>query len=149
MGLFESGVELAGSPEAIFDFLTRPANLMLVTPPELQMSLVEGPERLGHGSKIVIQGRRWGITQRIVSEVTLFEAPFHFVDEQRQGPFGRFVHRHRLEKIAGGARMLDQIEFAPPGGIVGLMMTEQRIRKDLEWVFAVRTEKFREIFGGL
>ena len=50
--------------------------------------LVEGPEQLSLGSRITVQGRRWGIPQRIVSEVTAFEPNVRFVDEQRQGPRG-------------------------------------------------------------
>jgi hypothetical protein len=44
--------------------------------------------------------------------------------------------------------MTDRIEFESPGGLVGFVMTEERIRRDLEWVFGYRTEKLHELLGG-
>ena len=39
----------------------------------------------------------------------------------------------------------DRIEFEAPGGVLGLMLSADRIRADLERVFAYRSERFREL----
>ena len=44
--------------------------------------------------------------------------------------------------------MTDRIEFEAPGGLVGLVMNEGRIGRDLQWVFEYRTLKLHELLGG-
>jgi ligand-binding SRPBCC domain-containing protein len=131
----------------VFDFFAQPANLVRVSPPELHMRLVEGPERLALGSRITLKGRRWGIPHRVVSEVTAFEPGVRFVDEQRRGPFARWVHSHRFEAVPEGTLVHDQIEFEPPGGVLGLLITARRIESELAAIFAYREKKLRELLG--
>jgi ligand-binding SRPBCC domain-containing protein len=144
MPVFETITVLTCPVERVWDFLSRPANLVAVSPPELHMRLVDGPEVLTLGARITAQGRRWGISQTITSEVTAFTPPVQFVDEQRQGPFGKFVHTHTLEALPEGTRMTDRIEFEGPGGLLGLVLNAARIREDLERVFEYRAKRFRE-----
>jgi ligand-binding SRPBCC domain-containing protein len=69
------------------------------------------------------------------------------VDEQRDGPFGKWVHTHRFEAIAGGTLVTDQIDYAAPGGVLGLLVTDGFIQQDLEWIFAYRTTKLQDLLG--
>jgi ligand-binding SRPBCC domain-containing protein len=147
MAVFEQVTILAGQVADVFDFLAQPANLVRVSPPELRLKLLEGPHRLQLGARVTVQGQRFGMVQRIVSEVTAFEPNALIVDEQCEGPFRKWVHSHRLEPHSGSTRMTDRIEFEAPGGLVGLVMNERRISRDLEWVFAYRTEKLHELLG--
>jgi ligand-binding SRPBCC domain-containing protein len=148
MPTFEASVSLACTPERAWEFLCRPANLVLVSPPELHPELVKGPERLQLGSRITVQGRRWGISQRVTSEVTQFVEGNFLVDEQKQGPFGKFVHTHKIEPVSGGTKMTDRIDYAAPGGMLGFLLTEKMIAGELEEVFAYRTKKLKEILEG-
>src|SRR5689334_23812999 len=97
MPVFESETLLACPPAAVFDFLARPANLVLVSPPELHLKLVDGPERLAPGARITVQGSKFGIPQKITIAITAFEEGVSFTDAQVQGPFAKFVHTHRVE----------------------------------------------------
>jgi ligand-binding SRPBCC domain-containing protein len=145
MPVFEAETFLACPPDKVFDFLIRPANLALVSPPGLHLRLLDGPERLALGARITVQGSKFGIPQKITSEVTAFEEGVSFTDAQVQGPFQRFVHTHRVEPSPGGTRMLDRFDFEAPGGLVGLILTDNRIRQDLEAVAAFRTKRFKEL----
>jgi ligand-binding SRPBCC domain-containing protein len=147
MPVFQATQAFPRTVEEVFAFFRRPANLLLVSPPELHLRLVEGPEELGLGSRLVVKGRRWGVPQRIASEVTAFEPNVAFTDEQREGPFRKFVHAHRFEAVPGGARMTDTIEYDPPGGLLGLVATAARIERDLRWIFAYRTARLGELLG--
>jgi ligand-binding SRPBCC domain-containing protein len=131
----------------VFEFFRDPANLVRVSPPQLHMRLVQGPERIAMGSRLVFRGRRWGIPQRVVSEVTAFEPNVTFTDEQREGPFRRWVHVHRFEAVPPVTRVTDHIDYEPPGGVLGLVMTGAMIERDLEWIFAYRTDKLKELLG--
>jgi ligand-binding SRPBCC domain-containing protein len=142
---FETTLTLIRPIADVFAFLADPANLIAVSPPEFHLRLVEGPERLRLGARVTVQGRRWGVAQRITSEVAVFEPPHLLVDEQCQGPFKSFVHTHRLEAVPEGTRMTDHIDFEAPGGMLGLILTERRILQELHEVFAHRDKKFKEL----
>ena len=45
----------------------------------------------------------------VLSVVTAFEPNALMVDEQKEGPFKKWVHSHRLEAIPEGTRMLDRV----------------------------------------
>jgi ligand-binding SRPBCC domain-containing protein len=148
MPVFEASQTFPGRLEDVFDFFTRPANWLAASPPELHLQLEEAPERLSLGAQVRVRGRRWGVPHRAVSEVIACEPGVRFVEEQREGPFRRWVHTHRFEALAGdGVRVSDHIDFEPPGGILGLTVTAAFVLRDLERVFAYRQQKLAEMLG--
>src|SRR5262245_36748916 len=144
MPRFEATQSFPRPVEEVFEFVLQPANLIRVSPPELNLELVEAPPRLELGSRIVLSAQRLGFKQRLVNEVTALEPNRLMRDEQREGPFGKWVHSHQFEAIPGGTRVTDVIEFEPPGGLLGFMLTAQVIERDLREMFAYRQEKLRE-----
>src|SRR5579872_1837094 len=139
MPCFEMVEELSASLSRVFDFFSRPANLPKLSPPELHMQLLSGPEQLHLGALITLQGRRWGLSQRVVSEVTAWEPERRFVDAQREGPFQKWIHTHQFEALPeGGTRVTDQIEYEPPGGMLRFIITAAAVERDLKWVFGYR-----------
>ena len=147
MPVFESVVSLPRPPAEVFDFLCRPANLIVLSPPELNLRLADAPDRLRLGARVTVQGRRWGIAHRMVSEVTAFEEGVSFVEEQSEGPFRRFVHERQFEAADGTTRVLDRVVFEPPGGMLGLLLTAQAIERELRQAFAFRGQKLTELLG--
>jgi len=148
MPRFEMVENLAAPLSRVFDFFSRPANLVKISPPELHFQLVSGPEQLHLGARVTLQGRRWGLSQRLVSEVTTWEPEQLFVDEQREGPFKKWIHTHRFEALPdGGTRVTDRIEYEPPGGMLGFVITVKAVERDLKWIFEYRREKLAELFA--
>ena len=145
MPVFESTMELRCSAEALFDFLVRPANLPKISPPDWQLQLLEGPEVCRLGSQIVLQTRRGGLPQRIVIEITAFEPHLLLTDELREGPFRKLIHSRMLQANGGSVTMKDRIEFEPPRGLLGLLLTAQRIEKDLAALHEYRKQRFQEL----
>jgi ligand-binding SRPBCC domain-containing protein len=148
MPQFEVSTSLSQPMASVFDFLALTANLIEVTPPEFNVRLVEAPERLHLGARVVLQARRWGFAQRLVSEVTAFEPNHLLVDEQREGPFRKWIHTHLLETVPGGTRMTDRIEFEAPGGLLGFLLTPETIVSELQEMFAYREGRLKELLGG-
>jgi ligand-binding SRPBCC domain-containing protein len=144
---FESVTRLLRPVSEVFEFFCRPANLLQVTSPDLNLRLVEGPERLQLGSRLTLEARRWGLPQRIVTEVTVFEPGVRFVDEQRQGPFRKWVHSHQFEALGAGTKVTEHIEFEPPGGMLGLMVTAGLIERGLRQAFTYREQKLEDLLG--
>ena len=145
---FEAVTSLSRSVAEVFDFLSLPANLIEMTPPEFHVRLVEAPERLHLGARVVLQARRWGFAQRLVSEVTAFEPNRLLVDEQREGPFSKWIHTHLLEAVPGGTRMTDRIEFEASGCMLGFLLTAETITSELQELFAYRQQRLRELLDG-
>jgi ligand-binding SRPBCC domain-containing protein len=147
MPRFETTEKLSSPLERVFDFFSRPANLVRISPPELHFQLLEGPEILTLGSRFTLQGRRWGVVQRIVNEVIVWEPGSHFVDAQHQGPFKKWRHTHAFEMLPdGGTRITDSIDYETPGGLLGLVLNAKAVQRELERVFAYRGQELTKIF---
>lgn len=147
MSVFESSVLLTRDPAEVFARFIQPAWLITTAPPELSLRLIEAPETLHLGARTTIAGRRWGIPHRATLEVTTFENDHLLVEEQRDGPFKRWVVTHRFDRADGGTRLTATVEFEPPGGLLGLTVTEAFIRRELESLWVYRAAQFRTQFA--
>lgn len=145
---FVSAIDLPRPVEEVFEFFRRPAHLLQVTPPEVRLELIDAPERLELGSRIVVKMRRWGISQRVAAEVIVFEPNVLFVDTQREGPFRSWTHRHEFEPLPDGTRVTDRIDYEPPSGALGLLLSARFMEGELESLFAYRLQQLREWAGG-
>jgi ligand-binding SRPBCC domain-containing protein len=147
MPVFEASVLLTREPAEVFARFVEPSWLIATAPPELSLRLVEAPPALSLGARTTVAGRRWGIPHRVTLEVTAFEADRLLVEEQREGPFKRWVVTHRFEPAGGGTRLTARVEFEPPGGLLGLTVTEAFVRREIETLWAYRAERLRLHFG--
>jgi ligand-binding SRPBCC domain-containing protein len=48
---------------------------------------------------------------------TAYEKNRLFADEQVQGPFAKWVHRHEFESVDRATRLTDRVEYRLPGGV--------------------------------
>ncbi|NOX56420.1 MAG: SRPBCC family protein [Planctomycetes bacterium] len=147
MAVFETETVLHCSPEEAFEFLARPENLNRVTDPSVGLELVDAPERLYEGARLRLHVPGFGPAQELVHEITTFEPPHRFVERQVKGPFQSWVHEHRFEANGDGTvRLIDRVEFEPPGGLLGMLLTEDRIRRTLESSFSYRQRELKRLF---
>ena len=89
----------------------------------------------------------YGVVRSAVHEVTAWDEPRRFVERQVAGPLGSWVHEHLFEVTASGVRVIDRITFAPPSGMLGLLVNERKIRESLEDGFAHRHHELEKRFG--
>lgn len=123
----------------VFAFLQRPANRVRLAPPHWSLQLVSGPDRLGHGSRMVLRGRRHGISHTTELEVTAFEQDRWMEAEQRRGPFRRWKQTFTFEAAPeGGTRLTEQIDWEKPGGMLGLLVSIAMIEDELRELEAHR-----------
>jgi ligand-binding SRPBCC domain-containing protein len=147
MPIFEYTTKLEAPVERVFDFIVRPRNLLLVNPPKPKLELVDAPERLVQGSRMVARLRQYALTWQFLVEVTWFAEGHGFTDAQIRGPFGKWVHTHTVTATNGGTQMHDHTEYSAPKGFLGWFLTDDRIHRDLERMFAYRAERFRELLS--
>ncbi len=132
----------------VFTLFASPRRLVALAPADLNLELVEGPERLFLGSTVTWKARRFGIAQRMTSEITAFEEGVRIVEEQRKGPFARWIVTRRFEAVGDATRLHESVAFEPPRGMLGLLVSEAKILADLQKMFAARAEKLAEWAGG-
>ena len=96
--------------------------------------------RLGLGDRVTWRARHFGLWWTMTAEVTAFDEPARFVDEQVRGPFRMFRHEHRFEQVDGGTLMTDTIEFAAPFGVLGRAVALLALRPYLRRLIAARGE---------
>lgn len=148
MALFESSVAVACLPEKAWDFLVRPANLKLITPPDVGLHLVEAPEVLSLGSKLLFKVQGWGQVQQFLHEITAFDEQKQISEKMIKGLFGRWEHDHVLTENANGETVItDRIEFEPPSGLLGFLVTRKKILEYLEDGFDHRRGQLTKLLG--
>jgi ligand-binding SRPBCC domain-containing protein len=129
----EASVFVRSPIERIFDFLTSSENFTKIVPPDLQLRLVQSPPRMALGSRFEVQILGFGMPQNVIYEITEFSHPHRFQESQVKGPLGRYVHEHDFAPQEDGTvRVIDRIEFEPPGGLLGFLLTAERLKTSLE-----------------
>lgn len=146
---FESSVSVECSLETAFNFLLRPANISKVSHPDIGLTFTAAPEVIELGSLLEFKILARGQVQQITHEITLFERPLQFVEKQIRGPFKHWVHTHTFDASDEGVIVIsDKIEFERPGGLIGLLVTEEKILDSLEDGFAHRHAQLRTLLAG-
>ena len=128
----------------VFEFFSNAHNLAVITPPNLHLEiLTPAPIEMGVGTRIDYRLKLHGIPIRWQSEITEWNPPYGFVDEQRRGPYRLWRHTHTFEETENGVIVGDVVEYAVWGnGVVNKFL----VRPDIEKIFAYRSEQLDEIF---
>ncbi|MEJ2476898.1 MAG: SRPBCC family protein [Desulfobacterales bacterium] len=143
--------ELPLSPDAAWDFFSRPENLARITPPDLGFEVTSSlPERMYPGMIVTYRVRPLaGVSVPWLTEITHVREPEFFVDEQRSGPYRFWHHQHHFAAIDRGIRMTDlvhyQVRFGPPGH----WLAGGLVRRRLEEIFRYRRSVLNELFGSM
>jgi uncharacterized protein len=131
--------ELPVSAAEAFAWHERPGAFERLAPPWDPVRVMKRDPSLAVGARTVVQMRVGLVPIRWVAEHTAYDPGVCFRDEQREGPFARWVHTHHFVP-AGDERctMIDEIEYAPPLGAIGGFFGDRSIRARLGRVFAHR-----------
>ena len=155
MTIFEhnSSVWLPRPLEEVFAFFSDAHNLEILTPPWLRFEvLTPRPIDLAVGVTIDYRLRVRGLPIRWRSEIAAWEPPHRFVDKQIRGPYRLWDHEHLFREDRGGTlaeefppslSFLASLNAVPGGSLVNRLF----VAKDVEKIFAFRSEKLWELFG--
>ena len=66
------------------------------------------------------------------------------MDEQASGPYRIWIHEHRFIEELGGTLCEDNVSYVPRGGAI---INSLFVEKDVQKIFAYRSEQLRTIFG--
>jgi ligand-binding SRPBCC domain-containing protein len=141
----EKELWLPRPPADVFPFFSDAFNLQRITPPWMSFHvLTEAPIEMRTGTRIDYKLRIRGLPVRWQSEITVWDPPHRFVDEQRRGPYRRWVHEHCFDERDGGTLVRDSVEYAVWGG---RLVERLFVRRDVETVFRYRSEVLTQLFG--
>jgi len=145
----ECEVWLPHDPSLVFPFFSAAGNLDAITPGWLHFRMITSPDiEVREGTLLEYKLRLRGIPIRWTSEITDWHPPFRFVDEQRKGPYRKWIHTHTFAPEREGTRMNDHVEYALPGGLFEPYVEHLLVRPDLEKIFTHRSQVILKKFNG-
>lgn len=136
-----------GPLQEVFAFFSDAHNLTSITPDWLKFEiLTPQPIEMCAGTLIDYKLRLRGIPLRWQSEITQWEPPYRFVDEQRRGPYRYWIHEHTFDAVAANRTIVrDRVRYDVPGHT---LVHKLFVEPDLERVFTYRAQKLDEILHG-
>lgn len=138
--------------EIVFGFFADARNLEAITPASLRFHILNPePIVMRPGLLIDYTLRLRGVRVRWQSEITVYEPPYRFVDEQTKGPYRVWRHEHLFEVVEAtkerpaGTVVRDRVEYAHLGGP---LVHRCLVRPELERIFAFRQERIVALLCG-
>lgn len=131
------------SIDKVFPFFSDVGNLERITPRWLCFRNVNRPESLEEGVRIEHKLKLRGMPITWVSEITQWDPPYGFTDEQKKGPYRFWRHAHRFREERDGTVCEDEVKYAVLGGD---FVNRFLIAPDLKKIFDYRQEKIKKIF---
>ena len=142
----ETTLVLNKSLEEVFPFFADARNLELITPPNLNFRIVTPDEELSmrEGLKIDYRIKLWGVPMKWQSEISAWDPPHLFVDEQRVGPYKKWVHEHSFHEENGKTVVQDYVTYQVPGGS---LVAKFFVTPELNRIFSYRQKVMSAIFA--
>jgi ligand-binding SRPBCC domain-containing protein len=141
---FDSHLYLPVPIDTVFPFFAEARNLELLTPPFLHFNIVtNAPIVMARGARIQYRLKLRGIPITWESEITAWEPPHRFVDEQVRGPYRLWKHQHTFVERDAGTDISDHVDYAVWGGS---LMNSLLVAPDVKKIFEYRRSKIDELF---
>ena len=137
----------------VFAFFADAENLEKITPPELAFEIVTPtPIDIREGALIEYRLGLFGVRFGWRTEITAWEPPYRFVDQQLRGPYRRWHHTHTFVEAAGpdgrpGTQMDDVVRWELPLAPAG-ELAYPLVRAQLARIFGYRQRRIRELLAG-
>lgn len=146
--VLEREQRLPGTPDEVFDFFARARNLEAITPPLLRFEvLTPEPIEMRAGALIAYRLRIRGVPLRWLTQITAWEPPQRFVDEQLKGPYALWEHTHDFERDGDATIMRDVVRYRVGFGPLGALAHALVVKRDVEAVFEHRARRVAQLLG--
>jgi ligand-binding SRPBCC domain-containing protein len=113
MPTFSKSIIVEAPVETVFGFHEREDALRILSPRFPPVRIIRKTGGIEQGSRVELKVGPFLWT----ALHTAYEKNRLFVDEQIQGPFAEWVHRHEFESVNQTTRLTDRVEYRLPGGV--------------------------------
>lgn len=135
--------------DEVWRFFERPENLEDITPGFLRFHIVTPrPVPMHLDAWIQYRLRLFGLPVHWRTRITRHEPPHAFVDEQKEGPFARWIHLHEFRAHPRGTWMLDRVDYKEPLGPLGLAAHHLFTARLVDRIFDHRRAAIRRLLEG-
>jgi ligand-binding SRPBCC domain-containing protein len=142
---FDAKLWLPRPIDEVFPFFANASNLERITPPFLKFTVITpAPIRMAIGARIRYRLRVHGIPISWESEITAWEPPQRFIDEQIHGPYRLWKHEHGFASRDGGTEVMDHVNYSVWGGS---LINALFVAPDVRSIFEYRTQALTRLFG--
>ena len=134
--------------DEVFAFFASAHNLEEITPPWVGFKILSmSTASIQEGTTIRYRLRLHGIPVHWRTDIREWIPPYCFVDEQTKGPYNVWRHTHRFEAYGSRTRMIDEVQYALPFGVLGRMVHALKVRRDVSRIFDYRRQRIDVLFG--
>lgn len=147
---FERSQILSTDLETAWAFFSDPANLVRITPPDMDFRITSPPAHVTYAGQIITYTVRplFGIAVTWTTEITHLDRPHFFVDEQRFGPYRFWHHQHRFRPVDSGVEMTDLIHYLLPHEHLAWLVNRLIVAPRLKRIFNYREQALKRLFPG-
>ena len=139
---------LPGTPADVFAFFADARHLKAITPPMLRFALATtDPIEMRAGALIRYRLRVRGVPINWLTQITHWQPPHRFVDEQLKGPYALWHHTHTFEADGAQTIMRDEVRYRVGFGPLGALANALMVRRDVERIFDYRAERVAELIS--
>ena len=131
--------------EHAFAFFSDARNLERMTPPWLNFQITTpAPVVMTEGTLIDYRISLYGVPIPWRTRIDVWEPGVRFVDRQIAGPYLWWRHEHLFERVDGGTRVIDRVDYVPRAAALSLWL----VRRDVGRIFAFRQRVLAQLLAG-
>lgn len=132
----------------VFRLFEDPRNLEQITPPWLNFRILD-PDRVAMraGAEIDYIIRWLCVPLKWKTNITEYDPPHQFVDEQARGPYSLWHHEHTFEETPAGVIIRDRVDYRLPLGVFGRIAHALLVKRQLLEIFRYRQESIQRILA--
>ncbi|MBW6490302.1 MAG: SRPBCC family protein [Lentimicrobium sp.] len=132
-----------------WSFFSNPANLSVITPPEMNFRILFPKPIPEMYQGMVIQYKvspLLNIPMEWITEISFVSKPNSFIDYQLSGPYSVWHHQHHFEETPEGVLMTDIVTYKLPLGKLGEFFAGSLVKRKIASIFDHRKKIIDEIF---
>jgi ligand-binding SRPBCC domain-containing protein len=143
-----SAVQFVPRPlEEVFSFFSRAESMEAITPPWIHFRIVKlTSNSLEKGALLDFKLKIHHLPIRCRSLIEGWELRRKFFDGQVKGPYMKWHHACRFERVAGGTLVVDEVVYRLPAGRIGILLGGRMVKNCVHEIFSFRCRKLSEVF---
>ncbi|MEO7674673.1 MAG: SRPBCC family protein [Pyrinomonadaceae bacterium] len=132
----------------VFDFFADAGNLERITPPELNFHIITPqPIDIRKGALIDYKLRMRGLPVTWRTEISVWNPPYEFVDQQLKGPYKQWIHTHTFTELERNKTLIeDEVRYRLPLEPLG-DLAHFFVVRELNYIFDYRQNAVAEILS--